>query len=201
MGHKTRTIETYNNGTIWHDCDVIVHRPGWRVVSWLANPESVNRNPRIPFDPHQIRFCLPPNNYSSSSMAGNASSHPSFVCREPFNREQVTCFDAHYFAGFATNLADPYPTAYLVRSESWRHCWHFWPKSFRFPNVVGMGLSFQKRRTTTLFNIFNVGRMTTSLTLGARAPGTSGNILGTLKALDQFASDVSTRHSLIAFGM
>ena len=38
-------------------------------------------------------------------------------------------------------------------------------------------------------------------TLGARAPGTSGNILGTLKALDQFASDVSTRHSLITFGM
>ena len=38
-------------------------------------------------------------------------------------------------------------------------------------------------------------------TLGARAPGTSGNILGTLKELDQFASDVSTRHSLITFGM
>ena len=37
--------------------------------------------------------------------------------------------------------------------------------------------------------------------LGARAPGTGGNILGTLKALDQFASDVSTRHSLITFGM
>ena len=37
--------------------------------------------------------------------------------------------------------------------------------------------------------------------LGARDPGTSGNILGTLKALDQFASDVSTRHSLITFGM
>ena len=39
------------------------------------------------------------------------------------------------------------------------------------------------------------------LSLGARAPGTSGNILGTLKALDQFASDVSTRHSVITFGM
>ena len=38
-------------------------------------------------------------------------------------------------------------------------------------------------------------------TLGARAPGTSGNIVGTLKELDQFASDVSTRHSLITFGM
>ena len=37
-------------------------------------------------------------------------------------------------------------------------------------------------------------------TLGARAPGTSGNILGTLKELDQIASDVSTRHSLIPFG-
>ena len=41
----------------------------------------------------------------------------------------------------------------------------------------------------------------TYLTLGARAPGTSGNIEGTLKELDQFASDVSTRHSLITFGM
>ena len=39
------------------------------------------------------------------------------------------------------------------------------------------------------------------LTLGARAPGTSGNIEGTLKELDQSASDVSTRHSLITFGM
>ena len=44
-------------------------------------------------------------------------------------------------------------------------------------------------------------RVVEYLALGARAPGTSGNIVGTLKALDQFASDISTRHSLITFRM
>ena len=28
VGHKTKTIETYNNDTIWRDCDVIMHGPG-----------------------------------------------------------------------------------------------------------------------------------------------------------------------------
>ena len=33
VGHKTKTIETYNSGTIWGDRDAIAHGPGWCVLS------------------------------------------------------------------------------------------------------------------------------------------------------------------------
>ena len=64
------------------------------------------------------------------------------------------------------------------------------------------GDRFEDRRFSKYVTIMlGMMRVPGQQTLGARAPGTSGNILGTLKALDQFASDVSTRHSLITFGM
>ena len=128
-------------------------------------------------------------------MAGNASSHPSFMCRGPFNREQVTCFNARYFTGSATNLADPYPMAYLVWSESWFCCWHFWLNLFRFPNNVGMELSFLGRRTLTLFNIFNVGRTTTFLNVIGMI--TSGRICVTL--LKNFGWSGRTLSMILSF--
>ena len=114
VGHKTKTIETYNIDAIWCDCDVVAHGPGWCVVSWLARAESVNRDLRIAFGSHQNRFRLSHNYSSTSTMAGNSSVHPSFMCREPFNREEVTHSDTHIFTGSATNLAEPYPSAYGV---------------------------------------------------------------------------------------
>ena len=49
---------TCSNNTICCDHDAIMHRPWWHIVSWLVSPESVNRNPRILFDPHQFAFTL-----------------------------------------------------------------------------------------------------------------------------------------------
>ena len=86
----------------------------WRITSWLARPENVNRNPRIPFDSHQIRFHPSHNNSSTSTMAGISSAHSSFVSQESFQAQQVTCTNNCVHAGSAINLAEPYPTAYLV---------------------------------------------------------------------------------------
>ena len=115
VGHKTKTIEMYNDDVIWHNCDAIVHGPRWHIVSWLARTESVNRNPRIVFDTHQICFRPSHKHSSTSTMAGDSTICPSFMCREPFNREEVTCSNTHIFTGSTTNPAELYPSAYLVR--------------------------------------------------------------------------------------
>ena len=102
---------------IWRDCDVIVHRPGWRVVSWLARPESVNRIPRIPFDPHQIRFHLPHNNYSCSYMAfhnAHGAGCDHFTCSTPWQHKKVSQFDNTRYTMSAISAHQPYPTAYQV---------------------------------------------------------------------------------------
>ena len=70
-------------------------------------------------------------------MAGNTTSHPSFVCREPFDQEQVTCFDARYFAGSTINPAKPYPTVYLVGAMvMWVMCSLLTRASLDLPTVL-----------------------------------------------------------------
>ena len=107
-------------------------------------------------------------NYSSSQyyhpMAGISSTRPSFMCQEPFQAQQVTRTDNRIHVGSAINSAEPYPTAYLVGAVEMRViCRLLIHDFFSFPSVVGTERSFRGKRTLILSNVFNVGRMITSL--------------------------------------
>ena len=116
--------------------------------------------------PHQSAFRLL---LTTHPMAGISSIRPSFMCQEPFQAQQVTRTDNRVHVGSAINLAEPYPTAYLVGAVEMRViCRLLIHDFFSFPNVVGMERSFQGKRTLILFNVFNVGRTITSLNVSLK---------------------------------